>query len=154
MPPTPTLKTNGRIDSKSQREATRNHVTSNVWTKRHLEFDKQNRYGRNQQFWKITKALNEIYKSTVSKRDVKASCTIFRNLHATLDSQLVFDDLFYKRIAFLKNTLATCRRSDQFKSFHTFIQPFELIGKRLPKPFSKTRFTTYNPEPNMHCSKK
>ena len=47
--------------------------------------------------------------------------------HATLDSQLVFDECFNKQIAFLKNALATFCRSDEFKSFHTFVQPSELI---------------------------
>ena len=60
-------------------------------------------------------------------------------MHATLDSHLVFDDLFNKQVAFLKNVLATFCRSDKFKSFYTFVLAFELIRstKGSQNPFQK-----------------
>ena len=60
-------------------------------------------------------------------------------LHATLDSHLVFDDFVNKKIAFLKNVLATFCRSDKFKSFYTFVLAFELIRstKGRQNPFQK-----------------
>ena len=48
-------------------------------------------------------------------------------MHATLDSQRVFDVYFDKLNAFLKKVLATFCTSDKLNGFHTCVQPFELI---------------------------
>ena len=71
-------------------------------------------------------------------------CKQTENLHATLDSHLVFDDFFNTQIALLKNVLATFCRSDKFKSTHTLVQPFEFIRstKGCQHLKNKTRFTT------------
>ena len=69
-------------------------------------------------------------------------------LHATLDSQLVFDDFLTSESCFLKNVLATFCRSDNFKSFHTCLKAFALIrsatGRQTFFEKGKTIYCTYN----------